>query len=255
MIENGIARQVSSLDKSEAAVRVLQQVIDRIDSNHKEGVGILGRKVDVLITGMPFWAYRAMSEAWMALESGWDGHLEIARAKLHRALDLTRALGPVGELCVACIKGVGEDEASPADFQLVNGVSWEPVPICRSCENRAREIWGMEGLAELEPLTSVWPPWSIAPTWTNRQPDVFSHERFGYAAWQKALEGDVDGMYLVGMCYEVGMGLQRSIEAAEYWYKLAEQSGYPGASSGVSRCIRRGPWEQEKQEETAWWKH
>jgi len=251
----GTGSEVSSLAKSEAATRVLQDVIDRVGANSKEGVGILGRKIDVLIPGIPFWAYRAMSQAWIALESEQDEYIGLGREKLHRALDLTKKLGPTGELCLACVRADGEDEASPADLQLVNGVSWEPVPICRNCENPARKIWGLEGVAELEPLTTVWPPWSIAPTWSNRQTDVFSHERFGYAAWQKALEGDVDGMYLVGMCYELGMGLQRSVEAAQYWYKLAEQSGYPGAASGVQRCVRKGPWEQENQEQTAWWKH
>ena len=62
-------------------------------------------------------------------------------------------------------------------------------------------------------------------------------------------------MYLSGMCYEVGLGMQRSVEAALYWYKLAASTGYPGAASGVERCERRGPWEQEKEAKSVWWKH
>lgn len=256
VMEKGSLKKVTSLDRSIAAARVLQEALDSLVDDPREGLGILGRRVDVLVCGMSFWAYRAMNQAWSALESDWDGHIEMGREKLHRALVLTKELGPVGELCMACVKRVGEEEASPADLQLINGVNLEPVPICRECEEVAREIWGVEGVAELEPLTSVWPPWSIAPTWSLRQSHIFSHDRFGYAAWQKALEGDVDGMYLTGMCYEVGMGLQRSVEAAMHWYQQAAKAGYPGAASGIERCQRRGPWDGERKENNApWWRH
>ena len=253
--DNGVLGTRTSLDQTIRAARVLQKALDRLGENGREGLGILGRNVDQLIPGMSFWAYRALHAAWGALEGAWDGRMDVARERLHRAIELTNELGPTGELCLACIKNVGEEEAAQADLQLVNGVQWEPVPICRNCETQAREIWGVEGVAELEPLTPVWPPWSIPPTWSIRQPDVFSHDRFGYAAWQKALEGDVDGMYLAAMCYEVGVGLQRSVEAAAHWYQMAEQTGYPGAASGVERCKRRGPWKRETKEAKEFWKH
>ena len=167
--------------------------------------------------------------------------MESALQKMERALELVRELGPVGELCVACVRERGEDAALPAEYQLRSGVVWEPVPTLQACEQASLDIWGRTDDAGLEPLGVLWPPWSIAPTWSNRLPEIFSHERFGFAAWQQALLGNVDGMYLVAMCYEVGMGMQRSVDAALHWYKQAETKGYPGGASGRERCERRGP--------------
>ncbi len=257
---NGLASSGvrSSLSRSAAAARVLQGVIDVLEKeNLVEADGVLTRETTTLVTGVSFWAYRALTQGWAALAVDGEGYIEIGRAKLQRALELTRILGPTGELCLACVRDetIGEDAAAQAEYQLRSGIPWEPVPVCREHEERGVEVWGMSDDVQLEPLISVWPPWSIAPTWSNRLPEIFSHERFGYAAWQQALQGNVDGMYLSGMCYEVGLGMQRSVDAALYWYKLAASAGYPGAASGVARCERRGPWEQEKEAKSVWWKH
>lgn len=237
--------RTTTLERTEAAARLVQGVIDFVrEGNLVAADRKIGSGTEVLVTGMSFWAYRALSYGWAAVDWDGGGHMDVALQKMERALELTRGLGVDGELCMACVREHGEDAALPAEYQLASGVEWEPVPTCRACEQASLEIWGRTDDAGLEPLGVLWPPWSIAPTWSNRLPEIFSHERFGYAAWQQALLGNVDGMYLVAMCYEVGMGMQRSVDAALHWYKQAEAEGYPGAESGRERCERRGPWER-----------
>ncbi|MCY4232259.1 MAG: hypothetical protein OXE59_00725 [Bacteroidetes bacterium] len=88
---------------------------------------------------------------------------------------------------------------------------------------------------------------------------MFSHDRWGYAAYQQALAGDPDGLFYTGMCFETGMGLARSAEAALGHYEKALELGYPGAREAVERCKRKRAWKEEtksesaKNEEKPWW--
>ncbi len=76
---------------------------------------------------------------------------------------------------------------------------------------------------------------------------MFSHERFFHACLQEAVgQGDRDAMFYLGMCYELGMGCDKSVATSAVWYKAAAENGVPGAELGVQRVERRGPTTDQK---------
>ena len=246
--------------KSQSSIRLLQSVRDSVrDEEREKALGMLLRGLNTIVPGIPFWAFREVMYAQGYLEMGVEGGFQVAESKLHRAMDLTSRLGCYGELCMVSIQVAGEENAIQAEYQVTSrDGAWEPIPICQQHEDDAIATWNIQDPV-LEPLVPIWPPWSIPPSWGRRQENIFSHDRYAYAAWQQAVLGDLDGAFFTAMCFETGCGLLRSAENAVHYYTMAAKEGYPGAQEGVERCKRRGPWEQkihqgsEESEEVPWW--
>jgi len=246
--------------KSRAAIRHLQRALDSVRKKEREvTLGLLTRGNAIMIPGMPFWAWRCLTLSQRYLERGVEGCYQVAEEHLYRAVKLTSELGPTGELCMVSIKNFGEEKGIKADLQVTSrDGAWEPVPICEENEREAITTWKIQDPV-VEPLVPIWPPWSIPPTWGNRRGNIFSHDRYAYAAFQKAMEGDVDGAFFTAMCFETGCGLTRSAEGAIHFYKIAAKEEYPGAQEGVERCDRKAPWpgktpvDSNEEEEVPWW--
>jgi len=232
---------------SQGALRLLQRTLDLVNREDiVSAKGVVTRHFESFVPGMPYWAWRVFNPAWLMLQGDdFDGRNVFIKESIQRAIDLTERLGPHGELCAVCMKKNLHYESERATHQVVEGSDYEPVPVCSEHIEEAKELWQMRHGAQAEPVGRIWPPWSVVPTWGQRKEDTFSGERYAYAAWQEALDGDSDGMFYVAMCYELGLGMARSADSAAEWYKKASEKGYPGAKEGMQRCEQPGPWKAE----------
>ena len=234
-----------------SAVRTLQKCSDLMKDGDREKVkGLLGRDFNRLIPGIPFWAWQYLSTPFQMVMT--DADFEEAEVfitdGIRQSLALAQRLGPGGELCMYCINtdmGVDSETADMQLIDMVDGATWEPIPVSSNHIEDAIQMWNVENEVRAVPVQSMWPPWSLTPQWGARRDNIKSPERYAYAAWQKALTGDPDGMFYVAMCYEVGCGMIRSARGAEDWYRKAAAKGYPGAKEAAERCARGGPWRPE----------
>lgn len=236
------------------ALATLTKALDLARAEKGEAVkGLLERGAVQLVPYVSYWAFRQLGVAVSILGGPLTPIvLRHCTTLLGRAQALSELLGPSGELCLECVASGREPSAAPAVGELFDHSGKEPIPVCEEHDTDAARRWDMVN-PQLTPLTSPWPPWSMAPAWTERRPDTFSQERFAYAAWQQALQGDVNAMFWMGMIYELGGGWAKIPDAAEMWYDKAASKGFPGASAAADRVRRAGPWTRASDGATPWY--
>lgn len=234
------------------ALASLTKALDLVREEKGEGAkGVLERNTTRLVPEISYWAFRQVHLALGILSDAASPFaLRHCAELLGRALELAEQLGTDGELCLECIASGRETDAAPAIGELFDQSGKEPIAVCGEHDAHAAERWQMIS-PQLTPLTPLWPPWSMAPPWVGRRPNTFSEERFAYATWQRALHGDVDAMFWMGMIYELGCGWAKDADIAGEWYGRAASKGFPGASEALSRVRRRGPW--KRQGGRPWW--
>ncbi len=222
-----------------------RHIIDLVTADKLESAKrLLHEKEGELIPLLSYWGYRIVGRVGAGIVAGHDK--EDLLQWLHRGFYLVEHLGAHGELCMVGLNKEGEDRAPVADVQLLDTTGQEPVPVCEKNIDEAASLWRLHPF-KIEPVERQWPPWSLADTWNLRRPNMFSHERFFYACLQEAVgTGDRDAMLYLGMCYELGMGTDKSVAASAVWYKAAAENGVPGAELGVQRVERRGPTTDQK---------
>ena len=228
-------------------VSFFRHIVDLVNQDKMESAKrLLHEKEGELIPLLSYWGYRVVGRIRAGIVEGYDK--ERLLQWVHRGLYLAERLGPHGELCMVGLnkEKVGEDLAPVADMQLLDTTGQEPVPVCEENVDEAADLWKLRPFT-IEPVERFWPPWSLTDTWVLRRPNMFSHERFFYACLQEAVgAGDRDAMFYLGMCYELGMGCDKSVAASAVWYKAAAEKGVPGAEIGVQRVERRGPTTDQK---------
>ena len=57
---------------------------------------------------------------------------------------------------------------------------------------------------------------------------------------EAAKDGHDGGQYMLGVCYEWGLGVEQNYEEALKWYRLAAEQGLPEAETGVGFCYYAG---------------
>jgi len=53
-----------------------------------------------------------------------------------------------------------------------------------------------------------------------------------------ALQGDPEGRYKLGLCYDQGLGVPKNITLARQWYRKAAEDGNPGGQYELGNCYR-----------------
>lgn len=72
-------------------------------------------------------------------------------------------------------------------------------------------------------------------------------EGWGQKCYQKAMNGDADGQYLLAECYFYGWGAKKSNTNAFKWAMKAAKQGHPGGSFYVARAYERTDTTTRKQ--------
>ena len=72
--------------------------------------------------------------------------------------------------------------------------------------------------------------------------------------YQKAAKlGDVNGMYMLGECYNLGRGVDRDLNESVKWFRAAAMQGHIGAMDGLGRCYEYGEGVDADEELSAAW--
>jgi TPR repeat protein len=80
-----------------------------------------------------------------------------------------------------------------------------------------------------------------------------AHE-IGYRWFRKAAaQGNADGQYALGMCYEYGLGVSEDLEESAKWYLKAAEGGDVRAQIHIGHCYFRGEGVPEDKTEGVKW--
>jgi TPR repeat protein len=66
-------------------------------------------------------------------------------------------------------------------------------------------------------------------------------------------QGNTDGQYSLGVCYEYGRGVTKDEEEAVGWYRLAAEQGHAAAQKNLGRCYAYGTGVTKDESEAVGW--
>ena len=74
------------------------------------------------------------------------------------------------------------------------------------------------------------------------------------ATWlAKAKRGDLNARFMLGKCYEEGIGTGQNMAEAIRWYTKAAESGHPDAQCALGRCYSAGKGLRQWHVEAVYW--
>ena len=79
------------------------------------------------------------------------------------------------------------------------------------------------------------------------------YKQSAYWYSRAAAEGDADSQYMLGECYEKGVGLGLDYKQAAYWYSKAAEKGHASAQLQFGTCYEKGLGVAQDNKQAAYW--